>query len=125
MITVRYGGKRGKSVPLAVSKDLMVVRTRDGRTVDRSVRTESDAAAFSGFHSVARFEDAGVEVFRVPGKGREALGDEAFDAELALPALDEIGRFSTLEENVLEAPPLPEAWHGLLEACGVAQSAGA
>jgi len=71
MITVRYGGKRGKSVPLAVSKDLMVVRTRDGRTVDRSVRTESDAAAFSGFHSVARFEDAGVEVFRVPGNGRD------------------------------------------------------
>jgi len=59
----------------------------------------------------------------VPDKVRGMVADQPFDAEACIPSLDAIARLSALEENVLEAPPLPEACHQLLEACGLARHA--
>ncbi|MCX7015105.1 MAG: carbon monoxide dehydrogenase [Candidatus Sumerlaeota bacterium] len=55
----------------------------------------------------------------VPAKVSQACNEKDFDRVAFLPFDAGIGRLSALEENALAAPPLPEAFRGLLEACGM------
>jgi len=84
MISFRYGGKAGKRLTLAVSDELIAVRTRDRAPATSDVPFE--AAAFSleardvlsEFELVTRFHEAGVDVLRArPERGARALRDQA------------------------------------------------
>lgn len=65
MYYARYGGRRGKRIPLAVSNDLVVTRTRDARLCEQTVASRAGMEALGQCDLVARFADAGVEVYRV------------------------------------------------------------
>jgi subtilisin family serine protease len=65
MIAVRYGGRRGRPVGFELADDLVVVRTRLGPTLGRSVPTRGVAAVLAATERVAHFPEVGVEVLRV------------------------------------------------------------
>lgn len=79
MHTVRYGGKRGRAYRLAVSPDLVVVRTRS-RALLTATGVESAGLSpkarrlLGTAPCVLRFPDAGVEVLRF---GRGVRGSQA------------------------------------------------
>ncbi len=84
MFTVIYGGKQGKQMHLAESKDLIAVRTRTRQLLTESL--ESVAAPVSKksldllqhFDVVEQFAQAGVEVLRAAvDSGAKALRDAA------------------------------------------------
>lgn len=68
MYYARYGGKRGKKVALAESRDLVVTRTRDARPLEMAVASRAAVEALDNCELVARFADAGVDVLRVKAK---------------------------------------------------------
>ncbi len=70
MYTVRYGGKRGKQQRLAVSTDLVVLRTRSrglltARDFENAGLSPKARQLLDAAPSVVRFPDAGVEVLRL------------------------------------------------------------
>jgi subtilisin family serine protease len=76
MYAVRYGGRRGLKVGFELADDLVVVRTRLGPTVGRSVRSRAVAAALASTERVAHFPEVGVEVLRVrAARGRSRARD--------------------------------------------------
>jgi len=69
---VTYGGAGGKSYKLAVADDYVVVRTRKRAPLERTVLSARARQQVSGLDCVARYEEAGVEVYRCPGRGKQA-----------------------------------------------------
>jgi subtilisin family serine protease len=78
MLTVQYGGKTGKKLLLAESREHVVVRTSNRSTLDSAPLSKSARELISRFQSVVSFPRAGVEIYRtsVP-KGALALRDKA------------------------------------------------
>ena len=77
MPQVNFGTKGEPAFNLELSKDLIAVRTRSGRSVRSvgEVRSPHEAEVSDGSLVVA-FPEAGVEVYRVPiGGGRRSLDD--------------------------------------------------
>ncbi|MCP4980145.1 MAG: S8 family serine peptidase [Gammaproteobacteria bacterium] len=67
--TVNYGGERGKSVKLAVSEDYVVVRTHKRTQLNRTNLSKRCHLQLAGLERIVNYEDAGVEVYRVSGRG--------------------------------------------------------
>jgi subtilisin family serine protease len=84
MFTFQYGGKKGKRYSLAVSDELMAVRTHDRNALIEDLPfavtlvSEKARIILGDFALVVRFREAGVEVLRtrVP-RGSRALRDKA------------------------------------------------
>jgi len=64
MITVRYGGQRGKLHHLKERDDCIVVRTKSRSPLDRISLTRGSHKILSDFERIARFPEAGVEIFQ-------------------------------------------------------------
>ena len=99
MYTVRYGGKRGKTVSLAVSQEHIVVRTerREPLTPDRPFQvaalTRPGRTAIADFACIASFPSAGVEVLRATvTRGKRAARDRARSVLKREPAIEFAGR---------------------------------
>ena len=69
---VTYGGARGRSYKLSVSDDYVVVRTRKRIPLERTMLSPRARKQLGGLNCVARYEEAGVEVYRCPGRGKAA-----------------------------------------------------
>jgi subtilisin family serine protease len=65
MYHVRYGGKRGAKISLSLSKDMLVTRTKDARSLESAVSSRAAVQALGQCELVTRFEEAGVDVLRV------------------------------------------------------------
>jgi len=65
MYYARYGGKRGTKVSLVESKDLVVTRTNDARSLEQAVASRAGVEALGQCDLVASFPSAGVDVHRV------------------------------------------------------------
>ncbi|RMH37791.1 MAG: peptidase S8 [Nitrospirae bacterium] len=76
MIYVRYGGKRGPRFPLAVSDELVVVRTRSRLPLEQTILSREARRLVEQLTPVARFDEAGVEVLRtVQPRGARRVRD--------------------------------------------------
>lgn len=78
MPTVYYGAKGEPGFDLEQSSDLVVVRTRSGRSIRRSTGSVASplAAELDDGVLVAAYPEAGVEVYRLPvGGGARTLAD--------------------------------------------------
>ena len=79
MLYVRYGGRKGRRLGLRVATDLVVVRTKEAGLAQTRVQSKAGRAALEGAQSILQFENAGVDVLRLPGskarrdKARAAL----------------------------------------------------
>lgn len=62
MFTVQYGGKRGKRVRLALSAELMAVRTHSRNAVEKTPLSREAHALVGRMNTVFRLPDAGVDV---------------------------------------------------------------
>ena len=84
MISFRYGGKAGRRFNLAISDELVAVRTHPQAPVTRVMPYEvtplsnKTRGLLDEFEPVARYSDAGVEVLRARApRGARALRDQA------------------------------------------------
>lgn len=78
MPTVRYGTKDEPGFELTQSDDLIVVRTRSGRSITRAAGGVLSPASeqLEDAQLIVSYREAGVEVYRVPvGRGRRSLDD--------------------------------------------------
>jgi subtilisin family serine protease len=99
MLTMRYGGKRGRVLRLYESDEHIVVRTRSRDAVARETvygATSLTAKArriLAQFDPAVRFGEAGVEVFRArAARGARSLRDEARKILKQEPNLEFCGR---------------------------------
>lgn len=67
----RYGGKKGKQHSLAVSEDLVVVRTHSRRGLNAASFSKKSRSLLDELHPVAAFPDAGIEIRRYGIKRRD------------------------------------------------------
>ncbi|MFN4081074.1 MAG: S8 family serine peptidase [Saprospiraceae bacterium] len=65
MFKVKYGGKKGKSIELVESPDLIAVRTKGNQDIEEVRLSRSARAMIDDTMEVASFPDAGVSVRRV------------------------------------------------------------
>ncbi|MEQ8764623.1 MAG: S8 family serine peptidase [Planctomycetota bacterium] len=72
MVSVRYGGKRGKKITLVESTDMVVVRAPGRAMAEPMVRSRESVEIFKNADCVAHFPDAGVEVLRLPVKSKKS-----------------------------------------------------
>ncbi len=70
MYAYQYGGKKGVRHRLTISDDFLVVRTQNRGPLEKSVLTKKSRQLMGSFVPVARFEPAGVEIFRTVEKRR-------------------------------------------------------
>jgi subtilisin family serine protease len=93
MYSLRYGGKTGKKISLALSDDLVVTRTRESRSLESAVSTRDSLEALDHSQVIASFPDAGVDVHRVTApKAVKASRDAVRKALKAEPGLRFAGR---------------------------------
>ncbi len=91
MYIYRYGGRRGKPLGLELDPTLIVVRTYSGTPLREARMSARARGVLADLELVARFHDAGVEVFRVvSAQRRRAARDEG----LALLRSDPDCRFA-------------------------------
>lgn len=78
MPSLRYGGKKGTALKLAVSTEYVAVRTQERRSLDEGFLSRSGAEALAELEPVFRLAAIGVEVHRVrAARGRTAVRDRA------------------------------------------------
>jgi subtilisin family serine protease len=65
MYKVKFGGKRGKSVELIESPDMVAIRTKDNAGLDDAPISRASRAMLSDTTEVAAFPEAGITVRRV------------------------------------------------------------
>lgn len=93
MYTLRYGGKKGKKISLAVSDDLVVTRTQEARPLASAISTRAGVEAINRSQLVASFLDVGVDVHRITASKAVKASRDAVRRELkAEPALRFAGR---------------------------------
>lgn len=72
MPQVRYGGANGTSFELEESRDMLAVRTHSGRSIRGLTMAGPDTALLEDLEMLVEFPEAGVEVYRHRGPGRES-----------------------------------------------------
>lgn len=78
MITIRYGGKKGRKFTLLESPELLVVRTVHRGEVERTSLSRAGRESLEEYRPVARFRRAGVQIFRSTAeRGMKAQRDRA------------------------------------------------
>lgn len=80
MYKVKYGGKRGKSVNLVESPDMVAIRTKDNIELENAPVSRANREMLSDTVEVAAFPEAGISVRRVAVEGDEQarqMRDEA------------------------------------------------
>ncbi len=93
MVSVRYGGKKGRKISLALSDDLVVTRTREPRSLESAVSTRDSLEALDRSQLIVSFPDAGVDVHRVTApKSLKARRDAVRSVLKAEPGLRFAGR---------------------------------
>lgn len=93
MYSLRYGGKTGKKISLALSDDLIVTRTQEARPLESAISTRGGVEALDRSQLVASFPCAGVDVHRVSApKAIRATRDALRNELKAEPGLRFAGR---------------------------------
>ncbi len=64
MLVYQYGGKEGQRYSLTVNKELLVTRTYTRRPLHAAPLSPKSRAVLDGLERIARFNEAGVEIFR-------------------------------------------------------------
>jgi subtilisin family serine protease len=64
MLSVRYGGKKGRVIRLAEAKDLLVVRTASRNAVEDVPLSAPSRRALAEFERIVHYREAGVELYR-------------------------------------------------------------
>jgi subtilisin family serine protease len=96
MVTVKYGGKKGKRYTFEDADDLLVVRTRSRAPLAVVPLSVDSRRALGGFGVEAEFVDAGVQVLRTPPRrGARKMRDQARELLKAEPAIQFAGRVLT------------------------------
>jgi subtilisin family serine protease len=90
MYNVKFGGKKGQSIHLVESPDLVVIRTRGNQQIDSVDMSNAGKAAVAQSTEVASFPEAGISVRRVNGD----------DTKDALHNRDETRAILKNEENI-------------------------
>ena len=72
MLAYRYGGSTGRQYKLELAEGYVAVRTRSRRSLDASLESKKGREVLAELEQVARFHDAGVEVFRYGANCRTA-----------------------------------------------------
>ncbi|MEM1424410.1 MAG: S8 family serine peptidase, partial [Planctomycetota bacterium] len=75
MPSVRMGAKDGPAIELRESRDLLVVRTRSGRSLERTGVARPESEQVRDGQLVAEFPEAGVEVYRMAGLKKREIAD--------------------------------------------------
>lgn len=70
---VTYGGKGGTPYRLAVSNEYVAVRTHKRTPISRTRLSKRARIQAAQLVSLVRYDEAGVEVYRCPGRGEKAL----------------------------------------------------
>lgn len=65
MYKVKYGGKKGQTVVLEESPNLVAVRTKDNKSIDEVSLSRASQAIVSESVSVAQFPEAGITILKV------------------------------------------------------------
>jgi subtilisin family serine protease len=65
MYKVKYGGKKGKTIELEESPDLVAVRTKDNKDMDEVNLSRATQEVLSDTVQVAKFHDSGVTIIKV------------------------------------------------------------
>jgi subtilisin family serine protease len=93
MVTLRYGGKKGRSFRLTESEDHVAVRTHSKRSVGLAALSAGARSALDDLEPVFRLPEAGVEVMRVRApERRRAVRDRARGVLKAEPEVRFAGR---------------------------------
>lgn len=82
MYKVKFGGKKGKTVQLVESPDLVAIRTKDNRKLEDVDMAKRSRDLVHGTEEVAAFPDAGVTVRRMAGDNAD-LGLESASSPTA------------------------------------------
>lgn len=105
MPSLRYGGKDGVALKLAVSTEYVAVRTRAGGALDTDFLSRTGIEAMEGLEPVFRLPGVGIEVHRVRAtRGRTAARDRSREMLGAEPTIEFAGR--VLTEPVANLPVL-------------------
>ena len=95
-LTARYGGREGRAVRFALSRGMVVVRTRTRAPLSRALVSARSRRILDAFEPHARFPEHGVEVLRLraaTGARRLAIGqDEAREVLRGDPGVEFAGR---------------------------------
>jgi len=95
MYKVKFGGKKGKTISLVESPDMVAIRTKDNQDLEKVSLSRSSRAIIEETTKVASFPEAGVTVCRVgaEGGGLESAGGGTRQRDVARAALKQ-------EENI-------------------------
>lgn len=78
MYKVKYGGKKGQTVELEESPNLVAVRTKDNKAMGELNLSRESREMVSDSISVAKFPEAGITVIKVDDAPAEDTGLESF-----------------------------------------------
>ncbi|MBL7804095.1 MAG: S8 family serine peptidase [Saprospiraceae bacterium] len=94
MYKVKYGGKKGKTIELVESPDMVVIRTKDNQQIEEVAMSRKSRELIKETTEVAAFPEAGVTVRRVaPTEGLESVSAATAQRDETRAALKE-------EENI-------------------------
>lgn len=95
MYKVKFGGKKGKTISLMESPDMLVVRTKDNQELEKTSLSRTSRVIIEETQEVAAFPEAGISVRRVAAEGDlESAGTRKRDAARAALKEDENIRFA-------------------------------
>ena len=91
MYKVKYGGKKGKTIQLVESPDLVAIRTKGNKDLESAPLSSKSRELVAGTPEVAAFPEAGVTVRRVAdAEGLESTMSRRDEARAALKQEDSI-----------------------------------
>lgn len=94
MYKVKYGGKKGKTIELVESPDMVAIRTKGNQQLNEVSMSRKSRELIAETTEVATFPEAGVTVRRVaPGDGLESVSASTEQRDLTRAALKQ-------EENI-------------------------
>lgn len=95
MYKVKFGGKKGKTIELMESPDMVAIRTKGNKEIEDASLNRKSLAIIEDTQEVASFPEAGISVRRVGAEGDlESTGTRERDAARATLKEDENIRFA-------------------------------
>ncbi|MBK9336417.1 MAG: S8 family serine peptidase [Lewinellaceae bacterium] len=95
MYKVKFGGKKGKTINLMESPDMVAIRTKGNKEIGEASLNRNSRAIIDDSQEVAAFPEAGISVRRVSAEGDlESAGPRQRDAARATLKQDENIRFA-------------------------------
>jgi len=97
MYKVKFGGKKGKTIELMESPDMVAIRTKGNTEIEKTDLNSASRAVIEGTQEVAAFPEAGITVRRVAAsEGLESVGSSTRERDAARTTLkqDENIRFA-------------------------------